>query len=101
MAWKLGPEAIEIRREQQPFMPAGPQTSVSIKISQWFILENLLAAAPSWAQPFFYRTQTGAEVDLVLEFDPGSRWAVDGGTEEERTVGRRRLDLFDTVFLRF
>jgi len=77
MAWKLGPEAIEIRREQQPFMPAGPQTSDSIKVSQWLILENLLAAAPSWAQPFFYRTQAGAEVDLVLEFDPGSRWAVE------------------------
>ena len=42
-----------------------------------FILENLLAAAPAWAQPFFYRTQAGAEVDVVLEFDPGNRWAVE------------------------
>ena len=42
-----------------------------------FVLENLLAAAPAWAQPFFYRTQAGAEVDLVLEFDPSSRWAVE------------------------
>ena len=42
-----------------------------------FVLENLLAAAPAWAQPFFYRTQVGAEVDLVLEFDPSSRWAVE------------------------
>ena len=42
-----------------------------------FAVENLLAAAPDWAQPFFYRTQAGAEVDLVLEFDPGRRWAVE------------------------
>ncbi len=42
-----------------------------------FVIENLLAATPSWAQPFFYRTQAGAEVDLVLEFDPGRRWAIE------------------------
>ena len=41
-----------------------------------FVIANLLAATPDWVQPFFYRTQAGAEVDLVLEFDPGSRWAV-------------------------
>ena len=49
-----------------------------------FVIENLLAAAPAWAQPFFYRTQAGAEVDLVLEFDPGSRWAI----EIKRSVSR-------------
>ncbi len=42
-----------------------------------FVIENLLAAAPDWVQPFFYRTQAGAEVDLVLELDPGSRWAIE------------------------
>ena len=42
-----------------------------------FVMENLLTAAPAWAQPFFYRTQAGAEVDLVLEFDPGNRWAIE------------------------
>ena len=42
-----------------------------------FVIENLLAVAPAWAQPFFFRTQAGAEVDLLLEFDPGSRWAVE------------------------
>ena len=42
-----------------------------------FVIENLLATAPDWVQPFFYRTQAGAEVDLVLEFDPGSRWAIE------------------------
>ena len=42
-----------------------------------FVIENLLAAAPAWAQPFFYRTQAGAEVDLVLELDPSNRWAIE------------------------
>ena len=42
-----------------------------------FVIENLLATAPDWVQPFFYRTQAGAEVDLVLEFDPANRWAVE------------------------
>ena len=42
-----------------------------------FVIENLLAVVPAWVQPFFYRTQAGAEIDLVLEFDPGSRWAVE------------------------
>ena len=42
-----------------------------------FAIENLLAVAPSWAQPFYYRTRAGAEVDLVLEFDPGRRWAIE------------------------
>ena len=42
-----------------------------------FVIENLLATAPDWVQPFFYRTQAGAEVDLVLEFDPANRWAIE------------------------
>ncbi len=49
-----------------------------------FVVENLLAVAPAWVQPFYYRTQAGAEVDLVLEFDPGRRWAV----EIKRSVSR-------------
>lgn len=27
-------------------------------------------------QPFFYRTQDGTEIDLVLEFSPEDRWAI-------------------------
>ncbi len=42
-----------------------------------FVIENLLAVAPSWTQPFYYRTRAGAEVDLVLEFDPMRRWAIE------------------------
>ncbi len=42
-----------------------------------FVLENLLAAAPSGTQAWFYRTAAGAEVDLVLEIPPKDRWAVE------------------------
>ncbi len=43
-----------------------------------FVIENLLAAAPPGTAASFYRTQAGAEVDLVLE-RPGGRqpWAIE------------------------
>ncbi len=43
-----------------------------------FVIENLLAAAPPATAASFYRTQAGAEVDLVLE-RPGGRqpWAIE------------------------
>lgn len=42
-----------------------------------FVLENILAAAPTGTQSFFYRSVGGAEIDLVLEFKPGQRWAIE------------------------
>jgi uncharacterized protein len=42
-----------------------------------FAIENLLAVAPSWSQAFFYRTSAGAEADLVVEFNPTRRWAIE------------------------
>ena len=41
-----------------------------------FVIENLLAVAPSGATPLYYRTAAGAEIDLVLEFG-SERWAVE------------------------
>ena len=43
-----------------------------------FVIENLLAAAPSRTTASFYRTAAGAEIDLVLEL-PGrsAPWAVE------------------------
>ena len=43
-----------------------------------FVIENLLAAAPPGTAAHFYRTQAGAEIDLVLEL-PGERaaWAIE------------------------
>lgn len=42
-----------------------------------FVIENLLQAVPSRTWPGFYRTSAGAEIDLVLEFPGGKKWAVE------------------------
>jgi len=41
------------------------------------VIESLLAAAPWGTRAGFYRTAAGAEIDLVLEFPGGQRWAVE------------------------
>lgn len=40
-----------------------------------FAIENLIAAAPPRAKPAFYRTATGAEIDLILDIPGHGRWA--------------------------
>ena len=42
-----------------------------------FVIENLLAAAPGRTRASFFRTAAGAEMDLVLDFPSGERWAVE------------------------
>ena len=42
-----------------------------------FVIENLMAVAGSQAQPYFYRTVGGAEIDLVLEWSRTQRWAIE------------------------
>ncbi|MHB1360550.1 MAG: ATP-binding protein [Rhodocyclaceae bacterium] len=42
-----------------------------------FVIENLLVAATDKAQGYFYRTSGGAEIDLLLAWPDGSRWAVE------------------------
>ena len=39
-----------------------------------FAIETLLSALPWRAQPYFYRTAAGAEIDLVLERGDGTLW---------------------------
>ena len=40
-------------------------------------IENLIAVAGERAEPSFYRTGGGAEVDLVLRWEDGREWAVE------------------------
>jgi predicted AAA+ superfamily ATPase len=40
------------------------------------VIENLIAA-PDGIGAWFYRSAAGAEIDLVLEFSPGRRWAAE------------------------
>lgn len=42
-----------------------------------FVLENLLAAAPEGTQAHFYRTNGGAEIDILLVLPRGQLWAIE------------------------
>jgi predicted AAA+ superfamily ATPase len=42
-----------------------------------FVVENLIAAAPPDVSSYYYRTSGGAEIDLLLVFPGGERWAVE------------------------
>jgi len=44
---------------------------------EWMVIENITAALPSTASPWFYRTSAGAELDLLIDFDGGDRWAIE------------------------
>ncbi len=52
-----------------------------------WVIENLIAAAPSGTPAWFYRTAAGAEVDLVLEL-PGARWAIEVKRSKAPAVGK-------------
>lgn len=47
------------------------------KIWEGFVVESILNALPSNAQPFFYRTADGTEIDLVIEMAPNRLWAIE------------------------
>ncbi len=42
-----------------------------------FVIENIMSVAPTNVQPFYYGTPAGAEIDLVLEFSPTEKWAIE------------------------
>jgi predicted AAA+ superfamily ATPase len=42
-----------------------------------FVIENIMSVVRDRAMPYFYRTANGAELDLVLEFSPTERWAIE------------------------
>lgn len=42
-----------------------------------FVIENLLAAAPEQVTGHFYRTSGGAEIDLLLVWPNGNKWAIE------------------------
>lgn len=42
-----------------------------------FVIENLIGLAPDNTTPYFYRTASGAEVDLILDVPNGERWAIE------------------------
>lgn len=42
-----------------------------------FVVENLIAAAPEGVDAYFYRTGGGAEIDLLLVWPDGRKWAIE------------------------
>lgn len=42
-----------------------------------FVIENLLASGANKVQGFFYRTSGGAEIDLLLVWPDGNKWAIE------------------------
>jgi len=42
-----------------------------------FVIENIMSVAPSHVQPYYYGTPGGAEIDLILEFSPTEKWAIE------------------------
>ncbi|MEM7370623.1 MAG: ATP-binding protein [Bacteroidota bacterium] len=42
-----------------------------------FVIDNLLQLAPDFVLSSFFRTQSGAEIDLLLEFPGGEIWAIE------------------------
>ena len=41
------------------------------------VIETLLSVPPPLARPYFYRTSAGGRVDLVVEYNDGTRWAIE------------------------
>jgi hypothetical protein len=42
-----------------------------------FVIENLIAAAPAQVEAHFYRSNAGAEIDLLLSWPNGKLWAIE------------------------
>jgi len=50
-----------------------------VAVASWegLVIETLLAVAPEGCEGWFYRTAAGAEINLVLEWSPQRRWAIE------------------------
>ncbi len=53
-----------------------------------FVIENLLAVAPSGTEAYFYRTRTGAEIDLLLQLPDRRLWAVEVKLSSAPSIGK-------------
>ena len=53
-----------------------------------FVIENLLATCEDFAQPFYYGTPRGAEIDLILEFSSSEKWAIEIKRNSAPTISK-------------
>lgn len=42
-----------------------------------FVIENIISILPYGIDPYFYRTQAGAEIDLILNISSTERWGIE------------------------
>ncbi len=42
-----------------------------------FVIENICSVLPHHVRSYYYRSQAGAEIDLILEFSPTEKWAIE------------------------
>ena len=52
------------------------------------VVETLVSVLPPRATPYFYRTSAGAEIDLVIEHNDGTCWAIEIKRSLSAKVGR-------------
>ena len=62
-----------------------------------FVIEILIRAAPGRTRASFYRTATGVEIDLVLEFPGGAVWAIEIKRGLSATVTRQLRVALDDI----
>jgi predicted AAA+ superfamily ATPase len=53
-----------------------------------FVLENIMSVLPPRAQSFYYGTPGGAEIDLLLEFSPNEKWAIEIKRKSSPTLSK-------------
>jgi predicted AAA+ superfamily ATPase len=53
-----------------------------------FVIENIMSILPSNVQPFYYGTPAGAEIDLILEFSPTEKWAIEIKRNSTPTISK-------------
>ncbi|MCY4420864.1 MAG: ATP-binding protein [Gammaproteobacteria bacterium] len=70
---------------------------VAGKSWEGFVIENLISSTTGRANPYFYRTGAGAEIDLVLEFAPGKCWAIEIKLSSAPTVDRGFYNATDDI----
>lgn len=53
-----------------------------------FVIENILSILPYHIRPYYYRSQAGAEIDLVLEISNREKWAIEIKRSAMPTIGK-------------
>lgn len=61
--------------------------SINGKSWEGFVLETLLSSAPIGTVLYFYRNSKKDEVDIILEFNPRTRWAIEVKLSGDPAVG--------------